>query len=142
MTNPTNQSALLPLFKAIEAAVTGDMELYELLQDRRFYGDTPPTGSHPPYITVGTTSEDPADTFGTYGSQGILELHLWGRSRAQALEMWGHVKRILHDTALPLDGHQLITGSIRFVTDSRDPVEPVWHAVTQYAYRTMAVAEA
>lgn len=139
MTAPT--SATWPLHVAIADAINADAALLAALGGPgRVYSLTAPKNARPPFVTLGSTSEGPFRVFGKDGSAVLVSVHLWtpGVTNQQpALELYGHLRRVLDRRALELDGpHALARGELELVDVLADPDGETTHAVARYTALT------
>ncbi len=131
--------ASLSLQRAIYARLKDDAGLQALIGDPARLYDDPPLAATFPYVTLGEARTTPLD-----GVEGALahDVRLYAFSayagRFEVKSMLGALYDALHDAALVLNGHTLI--SIRFVF--ADALRRVDRETYQGVARFRAVTEA
>lgn len=138
-------SAAAALTDALVAALEADAALAALLgataEDGRVYMGRAPDGAQPPYVTVGTSTEQPggrAQSFGTRAFDGVEQIHGWtpGPDKRPALDLYGAVYAALDGAVLSVAGHALLTGRVSLVRTMPDPDDVAHHAVIEYRATT------
>jgi hypothetical protein len=102
-------SASWALQRAVFTALATDSALVALLGAARIYDDVPQRAELP-YVTFGQATTRDWSTGDTAGEEHQLTLHVWSRAdgRRETHEVAAAVRAVLHDAALPLDGHRLV----------------------------------
>ena len=102
-------SAAIELQKAVFAALSGDAALTAALGASRIHDHAPANVAFP-YITFGRTTVYDWSTGTEEGGEHIFTIHVWSKAKgkAEALEIMGIVKAIMHDADLALDAHRLV----------------------------------
>lgn len=99
--------ATLALQQALYAKLTGDATLMTLVD--AVYDHVPESAAMP-YVTIGGIHSRDYSTCTTSGQEHRVALHVWarGRGRKDTLIILERLHALLHDGALPLDGHTLV----------------------------------
>ncbi len=129
-----SQSAVWPLNKMLFQLLTGDATLAAKLAGGKVYSGRAPTNAPLDYIILGQSIETPDDLFGTGGHRGIERLHVWtdDPSKYRASMIANDLHRLLHHTAVTIDGHTLCTGSFSTLGILPDPTGSYTTAMCQY----------
>jgi hypothetical protein len=130
------------LQQAIFAKLTGDAALVALLGGERVYDDVP-TRAEFPYVTFAQTSERDWSTGSEDGAEHVLTLNVWSRGggRKEAHEIIGAVRAALHDAALSLTGHRLVSLRHELSEARRDADGETWHGIVRLRAVTEAASE-
>jgi uncharacterized protein DUF3168 len=134
-------SALWPLHVAIAAAVIADGALAALLGGDKVYSLVAPRGVVLTYLVLGQSAALELPTFTRAGESGAILVHLWvvGEDQAALLQLYGEMRRVLHNVRLALTGTTQLqcTGQLSLVTTSADPSGEFVHGVARYAFQTL-----
>ncbi len=118
--------------KSIVQALKSDVALGVLLSGKVF--DDVPQRSTYPFVSMGNAIDRDWSTSSESGSEHILTLHVWSKAsgKKQCFEIISEVKRVLHDQALVVEGHQLV--NLRYVfSDARlDPDGVTYHGIVRF----------
>lgn len=126
-------SASFALQKAIVAALSGDASVVSLLGGARIYDDVP-NRTEFPYMTIGQTTERDWSTGTDLGSEHLVTLHVWSRTkgRKQADEVMAAARSALHDQGLALVGHRLVNLRHEFSDARREPDGETFHGISRF----------
>lgn len=128
----SDADATLPLQKAIVATLKGNAAVNAIISGR--VHDSVPASSVKPYISIGPIDSlpDVADEY--EGSEITVQLDGWsaGPNSLQAKQLGAAIRTALHNQALSVEGHRLIT---LYVDSTRYLVEP--DGLTQHAVVTL-----
>lgn len=150
MTAPV--TAAWPLQVALAAALEGDAQLQAALggtpADPRVDSGRRPeeaTGAPPapPFLVLGSSGEAPRGAFGPTARRlhdQSVTIDVYGRTKPDALALYGHLVRVLDDAPLACAGHRAVRGAVRLVLDVPEPDGQAHHAVVRYTATTQAVA--
>lgn len=125
---------------AIRDALKADMTLASIVGDRIF-GHVPSTapagGQTPtPYIVVGDETSVEWDTKTEVGEELTVTIHIWstrpGRKETKIIQ--GHLKRLLHDQLIAVQGHTTVLARREYTDTSQDPDGLTMHGVARYRY--------
>ena len=98
--------------------------------------DTAPENATAPYISFGSSSLQPRDAKNLEGAEIVFDLHIWTATEGQmeAKELMALVDAVLHEAALTLAGHTLISIRLRGSDVARqfDPSETLYRARLTY----------
>jgi hypothetical protein len=129
---------------AVEQALTNDLTLDVVLgvdgsNPHKIFDTSIPEGLTvtPPYVILGSTTENPSDVFHRGGSRGTLQLHVWSAQHGKLEIGWVYteLKRILHRQPLVLSGGMAwLEGSITTGPEFRDDGSGMMHGVATYTY--------
>lgn len=110
------------VYVAVEQKLYNDGTLTGLLAGDRVFaeGDVPEAATLP-FITLGASEEQPDDSYGRDGNDGILTINVRASSKKTALAICEHINRLLHGVILAISGHVQIDGALAMVTDFPDP---------------------
>ena len=98
------------LAASIRAAAMADAGVKAILgETARIYDDPPPDVIFP-YVTLGRVESKPSDASGVAATEHAITLHCWSRygGRAQALQVVGALREVLHNAALDVEGRRLV----------------------------------
>jgi hypothetical protein len=98
------------LAASIRAAAMADTGVKSALGDpARIYDDPPPDVIFP-YLTLGRVESRPSDASGAEAIEHAITLHCWSRygGRAEALQVIGALRDVLHNAALDVEGRRLV----------------------------------
>jgi hypothetical protein len=98
------------LQKAIYEALVANAALVALLGAPRVYDDVP-RGAAFPYVTFGPSVVRDWSTGSEGGTEHLLTLHVWSQAngRRETHEVMGALREALHEAALTLAGHRLVS---------------------------------
>jgi hypothetical protein len=98
------------LQKAIYEALVANAPLVALLGGPRVYDDVP-RGAVCPYVTFGPSVVRDWSTGSEAGTEHLLTLHVWSQenARREAHEIMGALREALHEAALTLTEHRLVS---------------------------------
>lgn len=101
-------SAERALLAAIRQALLADVAFQGLLSDRVY--DEPPADAVFPYVTLGRVESRPADAAARQALEHAITLHAWSRygGRAEALDIIGAMRAVLHNAPLAPEGQTLV----------------------------------
>ena len=132
MSTPLDSPALA-LRAAIHATLVADAALVALIGAPRVH-DVPPGDADFPFVTLGEAVVADWSTATEAGTEQALTLHVFSRSggRAEAFAIAARLQEVLHDAALPLEGHRLAnlratTAEVRRESDGR-----TFHALVRF----------
>jgi hypothetical protein len=138
-------SAAPTIYVAVDEALINDPGYMAQATGRGVYaaGDVPPNAPLG-YTEIGSSLENPAETFGTDGADGVLTLTVRHTSKKTALWMFREIRRVLHGKPLPLgvmtaDSQALVQGEVRLMEDFANP-DGGHSAVSQYLTTTVVTA--
>lgn len=127
MANPVNE-----LLKAIHARLVADAALLALIgpdgiRDRRV------AGLPLPALVIGKVETRDFSTASEDGAEILLTLEAWSKtSRREAEEIAGTVRGLLHDAALDVAGHALVSLAHRASVSRREPKTTLFVAEVQF----------
>ena len=103
-------SAERALAAAVRSAAMADAEVKALLGDPVRFHDEPPNDPVFPYATLGRVETQPADSSDVEALEHAVTLHVWSRygGRAEALDIVGALRAVLHDADLAIAGRRLV----------------------------------
>src|SRR5262249_32349573 len=106
--NPVNADEALAA--AIRAAGMADAGVKAVLGDPARIYDDPPLDVVFPYVTIGRIESKPSDASGAEAIEHAITLHAWSRygGRAEALQVIGALRDVLHNAALSIEGRRLV----------------------------------
>lgn len=118
---------------AVIAALTADARLADALHGAKIY-DTPPSAAAMPYVAIGQSTERDWSTGGDEGREHTLSLLVWSRARdrGEAHDLMGHLRRVLHDSALALDGWHLVALRHELSEVRRDSDGESWRGLVRF----------
>jgi hypothetical protein len=114
--------AVLRLREAVHAALVADAPLSALLGGPRIFDEAPRAASGP-YVTYGDVDARDWSSSSDSGCQQTLELIVWAGqpgATAAALAAAGRIGARLHEAALEITGHRLISLRQTGLTVRRD----------------------
>jgi hypothetical protein len=119
-------SAAWPLQQAIYARLTGDASLMGAVSG---VYDYVPEGAAYPYVAIGEAVEVPNDSHDRPGLTVTFTLHIWSRYRGtkQAIQILGHVDRLLNRTPLAVAGFRDVSLVVESSQMMRDPDPEIRH---------------
>jgi hypothetical protein len=123
-------TAALPLQRAIYARLAGDEDLTALVG----VYDEVPEGAAYPYVVLGDTVETPDEEHGRGGLVVMHTLHIWSKYRGftEALNILGHVNRLLHRQPLTVAGFTDVSIAHDYSATLRDPDPQIRHVPARY----------
>lgn len=134
-------SAIWPLHVALAAAINGDATAAALLAGDKVYSLIAPSGAVFDYVVLGDSNAREVPTFSRAGESGAIAIHLWCANDDQAttLQLFGELRRVLHDVRLTLTGTTQLhcLGKLSLVTTVADPSGEFVHGVTRYEFTTL-----
>jgi hypothetical protein len=136
-------SSLWPLHVAIAAKINGDAALKGMLSEGGdgVFSLVAPRGAPFDYIVLGDSAGRELPTFARKGENGSITLHLWcaGDDQMTLLQMYGELRRVLHDVRLTLTGTTQVhcLGKLDLITTAADPSGEMVHGVARYAFLTL-----
>jgi hypothetical protein len=103
-------SAERALAAAIRGAASADSGVKALLGNPARLYDDPPSDPVFPYLTIGRVETTPADASAADALEHVVTLHVWSRygGRAEALDVIGALRAVLHNAALSVEGRRLV----------------------------------
>lgn len=103
-------SADRALAAAIRSAALADAGVKALLGDPARLYDEPPADVVFPYVTLGRVESRPVDASAVEAQEHFITLHVWSRygGRAEALDVIGALRAVLHSAALGVTGRRLV----------------------------------
>jgi len=103
-------SADRALAAAIRSAALADASVKALLGDPVRLYDEPPADGAFPYVTIGRVESRPVDASAVEAQEHFVTLHVWSRygGRAEALDVVGALRAVLHSAALSVAGRRLV----------------------------------
>lgn len=125
-------SAGASLQAAVVSALAADATLTSLLRGPKVY-DAPPPGAAMPYVTIGQSAERDWSTGSEEGREHTLTLLVWSnaRGRGETHDLMGHLRRVLHDAALPVAGWHLVALRHELSELRRDSDGEVWRGLVR-----------
>lgn len=125
-------SSAAELQKAIFAALRANEALAALVGARIF--DHAPANVAFPYITFGRTSVYDWSTATESGTEQLFTLHAWskGKGKKEALEIMELARLTLHDAALVLEGHSLVSLRLGFSEARYDDRNEAHHGLMRF----------
>jgi hypothetical protein len=129
-----NETALLAVQAAVFNTLNGDTALSALAGVH----DHVPEGETYPYVVVGEGVETPDNTHDNFGSRVAATLHIWSHYRgyAEALQILGHLMRLLDHQDLEVLGRGFVACRHDQTVTMRDPDPDVRHVVVRFAFDT------
>jgi len=126
-------SAANELQKAVFARLSAEAALTALLDGAKIYDHAPANVAFP-YITFGHTSLYDWSTATESGTEQLFTLHVWSKAKGkkEALDIMAVAERLLHDVALPLDGHALVNCRLEFSEARYDDDLAVYHGLLRF----------
>lgn len=115
--------ASLALQAAIVATLAADPSLLALTSNEpRIYDFVPPRVKYP-YVTIGQTVERDWSAGFENGSEHTITLHVWSTAngRREAAEIAFQIRAAIHDAALTLTAHRLVSIRHEFTETRREP---------------------
>lgn len=126
-------SAANELQKAVFARLSAEAALTALLDGAKIYDHAPANVAFP-YITFGQTSLYDWSTATESGTEQLFTLHVWSKAKGkkETLDIMAVAERLLHDMALPLDGHALVNCRLEFSEARHDDDLAVYHGLLRF----------
>lgn len=133
ITAPGFVSSGASLQDAVIAALAADADLTTALHGRKIY-DTPPAGAAMPYVAIGQSVERDWSTGSDEGREHTLTLLVWSRARGrdEAHTLMGHLRRVLNDGALALQGWHLVALRHELSEVRRDNESESWRGLVRF----------
>ncbi len=102
-------SADRDLAAAIRSAAFADAGVKALLGDPARFYDEPPADVVFPYVTLGRVESRPIEAAAVEAQEHFVTLHVWSRygGRAEALDVIGALRSVLHNATLTVAGRRL-----------------------------------
>lgn len=124
-------TAAWPLQEAIVGKIDGDEQLAALISG--VYDHTPETARYP-YVTVGLITEVPDNAHATPGVHSTVTLHIWSKYRGakQALQILGHLDRLLDRKPLTVQGFRDVSIAHEWHETMRDPDPDIRHIPVRF----------
>lgn len=103
-------SAEKALLEALRVALLADAGVQVALGDTARVYDEPPADVVFPYVTLGRMESRAVDASATDALEHAVTLHVWSRygGRAEALDVIGAMRAVLHNAALTVEGRKLV----------------------------------
>jgi len=103
-------SAEKALLEALRVALLADAGVQTALGDPARIYDEPPVDVVFPYVTLGRMESRAVDASATDALEHAVTLHVWSRygGRAEALDVIGAMRAVLHNAALTIEGRKLV----------------------------------
>ena len=119
--------------KAIYAALAGDAALVAKLGGARVYDHTPADVPFP-YITFGRTSVYDWSTGTESGTEQLLTLHVWSKTRGkkETLDIMECVRAALDRAPLDLDAHHLVDLRLEYSEARYDEDVDIHHGLLRF----------
>lgn len=132
-----NETALLPVQAGIYSVLTGDAQLTALVGVDGVLDDVPEPKPYP-YVVIGEAVETPDNVHGAFGSRVAATLHVWSEHRgySEALDIAGHLMRLLDHQDVPIPDRGLIACRHEQTITMRDPDPDVRHVVVRFSFDT------
>lgn len=130
--------SMLSLQKAVYEALSHDEQLAMLVTG---VYDYVPQGSSLPYVSIGQLT---AEEFGSHTTEGmnvLIQIDTWyrGTGRKGLRTIMGNVYRVLHKSALAVEGQHLIDIRFEFADTDLDPDGVTFHGVQRFRALTQGV---
>lgn len=128
MASPANE-----LQKAVFEVLAASAALTTLLGGAGIH-DHAPADVVFPYITFGRSSLYDWGTSTESGTEQLFTVHVWSKAKGkkEALDIMAAAEALLHDQALPLDGHQLVNCRLEFSEARYDEDLGVYHGLLRF----------
>jgi len=114
-------------------ALEDDAGLAGLLGGQKVFDHTPADVAFP-YVSFGRTSVYDWSTDTETGSEQLFTIHAWSLhpGKREVLAIMEGVRGLLHDAALPVDGHRLVLLRQEFAEARFDPDQLVHHGLMRF----------
>lgn len=121
--------------------LTSDPSVLALLGGPKVFDRVPEQATFP-YLTLGRTAVMDWSTGTEDGAEHILTLHVWakGGGKRETYEIMDKVSSRLHDSHLPLEGHQLVNLQLQFAEARQEPESATYHGILRFRAVTEPVA--
>ncbi len=121
------------LQKSIVQALKNDGDLSLVLGGQRIYDRVPQRTGYP-FVSIGNTLVRDWSASGLNGFEHRLNLHVWSKARGkkQCFAIMDHVRRILHDVALVVEGCHLVNLRCEYFDARLDPDGETHHGVMRF----------
>lgn len=121
------------LQKAVFAALSGDIALTALIGTGSIFDDVPRDATFP-YVTFGQSQVRDWATGSEKGHEHVFTLQVWSQEngRKEVQEVLGMLEEVLHDSALTLEGHQLVNLRHEFSQSRREPDGETYRGIIRY----------
>lgn len=138
-------SAVVTVREMLADAINLDSGLALFLSGRKVYSGEAPEGAALNYIVLGQTTETPlgAGYYGRGGHAGTEQIMCWARSKPTAQEIFAAVVTLLDGQRPVLSGHQVVKGTVEYVTDGPVQVNGKtvkWYVWGRYRIRSLEAA--
>lgn len=133
----TNETALLVVQAAIHQILSGDATLTAIVGEDGVLDDVPEP-KHYPFVVIGDGIETPDNVHGGFGSRVAHTLHVWSEHRGsrEALDITGHIMRLLDHRAIPVAGRQMVACRHEQTITLRDPDPDVRHVAVRFTFES------
>ncbi len=136
-----SESASWLLQKSLVQALKSDVALVALLSGERVYDSVPQRAAYP-FVSIGNAVDRDWSTSSESGFEHALILHVWskGKGKKQCFEIMNAVRRVLHDGALVVEGHELVNLRFEFSDARLDPDGEAYHGILRFRAVTEVAA--
>jgi len=119
--------------RAIVTVLGADAALAGLLGGPKVFDRTPADVAFP-YLSFGRTSVFDWSTDTEMGSEHLFTIHAWSlhAGKGEVLAIMEAVRSLLHDAALPVEGHRLVLLRQEFAEARFDPDQLVHHGSMRF----------
>ncbi|MFZ5610177.1 MAG: DUF3168 domain-containing protein [Pseudomonadota bacterium] len=127
-----------PLQQAVYGRLTGDMALMARLNG--VYDHVSPEAAYP-YATLGPATVRDWSSKSFSGEEHRFDVHLWSAApgHGEAKELMALAYDALHEAALTLPGHALVSLRFEFGQILREAAGPLHHAIMRFRALTHAL---
>lgn len=139
-------SAALSLNEAVFTALTADGELMGLLAGRGVYSMVADQGAEYPFIVLGTDAETNGGALGHTGYRNELDVRIYSQapqgqpvSKREALTIFKHVRRILHQVPLANEEFRFPIGRVDLLLTATEPDGRTVMAPATYRVQSWAI---
>ncbi len=125
-----SESASWSVQKSLVSALKSDVALSGLLGGPRIYDGVPQRTAYP-FVSIGNAVSRDWSTSSESGSEHALTLHVWSKAKGkkQCFEVLSAVRRVLHDSALVVEDHQLVNLRYEYSDVRLDPDGETYHGI-------------
>jgi hypothetical protein len=133
-------TAALPLQVAVREKLLADTALMDAIHGVH---DEVPENAPYPYVVIGDVTEVPADAHDRQGLTTTITLHIWSKYRGfkQALEILGHLDRVLDRKPLTVAGFEDVSIAREWHQTLRDPDPQYRHIPVRFRVWLTAAPE-
>lgn len=133
-------SAFWPLQVAVRQRLLADPLLMSKIKG---VFDAVPDNQAFPYVTIGDVTSIPNRTFGRFGEECTITLHIWSRYNGfkEAAEILDDLNRILADTVFSVPGWEMQGCYYEFSETIRDPDGVTRHIPVRYRVKLQKGSE-